>query len=545
MVIAQFDKDNPKDVYKQIVIVALIATFVRVIAAVQFLVISKDSIIYLSHIKTLSEGSIGPILAHPYHPLYTILCWLVYSVTGSLFFSGQFVSMLFGTLTIIPLYWIAYRFFGKKAAVYASVLLAFHPFYTELSAEILTDATSIFFFATGVAFIVEALHSRPQPVKRIVTLCALAGLASGLAYLTRPEGIGIMMAGAFMLFLFPVGSFKKEWLKRVLLSAVIIAMFAVVALPYMRSIGWKLTNKKDAGALAGITETKHQHIENIVDFRKGKKTEKQIAIDEGKTLQNEAGRLSFPVLQTRVEKFTFLPAIGEALRVFSEATQYPLLALIVVGVCFACVKKLLRYDKLALLGVVCALYFLVYIRLILNTGYVSGRHVLLVTLILMPFAGVAIARLVEYGKNIPGDRKGVIYAFCRNAGIGLFILALGIMSFKTFRPSGLDKKYIKEAAAIMNANSDSSILGGDSRIAFYASAEHQRMPRGNIDDIIEYSYMNNIEYIITESSEISRLGMDMDEFDQDSRLQRMYEHRDEQDDFILRVYKILTEPEKE
>jgi len=111
------------------------------------------------------------------------------------------------------------------------------------SGMLLTEATywgllvlSVYFFWTG---------RKEEKVWRI----ALSGSFLGLAYLTRPEGIGYILV--YLGWIVADGVFKKKWFKKLVLMGVLIPSAFVFVVPYViyihQETGQWLISKKFAG----------------------------------------------------------------------------------------------------------------------------------------------------------------------------------------------------------------------------------------------------------------------------------------------------------
>ncbi len=182
---------------------------------------------YLKPAQDFASGQWMNGLAIGYHPLYPMLVAAFSKGLGDFELSGQMVSILFGTLTVIPIYCLARGTFGAWAAFVSSFFLAILPRHVALSADFLSDPTYTFFFISAVWLGWEAL--RGDDWKSI----SLTGLATGLAYLCRPEGIGIVLILVpWLLFRrmdFHIWNFRRNG------CAVLILLFSflLVASPYI------------------------------------------------------------------------------------------------------------------------------------------------------------------------------------------------------------------------------------------------------------------------------------------------------------------------
>uniref|UniRef100_A0A832I1J3 Phospholipid carrier-dependent glycosyltransferase n=1 Tax=Eiseniibacteriota bacterium TaxID=2212470 RepID=A0A832I1J3_UNCEI len=106
----------------------------------------------------------------------------------------RLVASLAGTLTLVPLWWLARRVAGRTAAWGAVVLAAAHPRLLEYSAAALAESTFTLCVVTAcacAAWADGAGTAAPARPRRRALLDAAAGAAFGLAFLARPEGLAL------------------------------------------------------------------------------------------------------------------------------------------------------------------------------------------------------------------------------------------------------------------------------------------------------------------------------------------------------------------
>jgi Dolichyl-phosphate-mannose-protein mannosyltransferase len=104
---------------------------------------------------------------------------------------ARLVSVIAGALSLIPLASISRRALGNSAAWIPVALAASHPRLIQYSASALTEATFTLFLLIAIERVMAA-EREPGPATD-----AVAGVAFGLAYLARPEGV--LIAGAVWL----------------------------------------------------------------------------------------------------------------------------------------------------------------------------------------------------------------------------------------------------------------------------------------------------------------------------------------------------------
>src|SRR5690606_28342140 len=80
-----------------------------------------------------------------YPPLYTAITWPFSYIIGQLW-AGRFVSYLFSVAAVIPLYLMARRSFGMRAAVFTALVYTVAPESLRWSTRVMTESMFSFFF---------------------------------------------------------------------------------------------------------------------------------------------------------------------------------------------------------------------------------------------------------------------------------------------------------------------------------------------------------------------------------------------------------------
>ena len=150
-------------------------------------IIGRDGLDFINIAKLFSEGSFREGLEHPFHPLYPLLTSLG-SICGlGLEHSGRAISFTLSIFTVISLFVIGKKMFNHTVGFLAAFLLAIHPYTARLSVDVMSESTYFFFYLTGFGLGYFAINKQKLP------LFFLTGVVSALAYLTRPEGISVML----------------------------------------------------------------------------------------------------------------------------------------------------------------------------------------------------------------------------------------------------------------------------------------------------------------------------------------------------------------
>lgn len=97
------------------------------------------------------------------------------------------LNILFGTATVLAVWWIGRAWFGARAAIIAAMLLAFSQFHILMSRVVLTDAAFALWFVLGLGALTQAID------RRSYRLAILAGVIVGLAWNTKYHGWFVLL----------------------------------------------------------------------------------------------------------------------------------------------------------------------------------------------------------------------------------------------------------------------------------------------------------------------------------------------------------------
>ena len=232
---------------RQLVLLLIGISFgLRLYAVLMAQGIANDSAAYGFIARDFLKGHFIKGLSSPAHPFYPFLIFLFSPDTVHVEITGRLISLFFGTLTIIPLFYLVKGAVGQREAIFSALFYSFHPYLVTYSGMLLTEATywgllilSVYFFWTGL---------KEEKVWSI----ALSGCFLGLAYLTRPEGIGYLLV--YLAWVAVDGVLRKKWFKKLILTGVLILSVFVFVAPYVfyihQETGQWLISKKGLGTQA-------------------------------------------------------------------------------------------------------------------------------------------------------------------------------------------------------------------------------------------------------------------------------------------------------
>jgi len=239
-----------------LLVIVLLALAVRLTWALQDRVVWGDEPFYLWLGKNWLTGQGYSFTGYPdvhHTPLYPFLTGILYLLIGDLDWASRIWYVIMGTGLVVPVYWIGRRMYGHRAGIVAGFLVAIYP---ALTAAILRWGTMteppyyLFVYAGLYAALLALDEDRPLT-------WGLAGLALGLAYLTRPEAIGyFLLFGGYLATIRLLQ--RRLFLRRTLVRlAGYLLGFALCFLPYLVYVrnetgAWMVSEKTGVTFLTGI-----------------------------------------------------------------------------------------------------------------------------------------------------------------------------------------------------------------------------------------------------------------------------------------------------
>ena len=171
--------------------------------------ITKDGVLYVHMAEdiTQSDSKYKPFERNRrMPPLY------IYMIAGASKYlnispetAGRVISILFGTLLIIPVFFIAKYIFDARVAGFAAFLIGVNPYLIDISSSIMRDSLFATLLFTTLWLILKSLTCTNN---KSYIYWGISGIFLTLAIATRNEGIEIV--GTVFLFIFLCNILKRS-----------------------------------------------------------------------------------------------------------------------------------------------------------------------------------------------------------------------------------------------------------------------------------------------------------------------------------------------
>jgi hypothetical protein len=412
----------------------------RVVVWQRSVAMFSDGPRFLGMAHAFEAGRWQVALNDAYHPLYPLLVALLHRIlplgdsSGGWEAAAGMVSVASGVAVVALGFGFLRDAFGAGAAWVGAFLLAVQTRSVDFTSDIQSDGLYLALFVAGIWLGWRAWR-RGSPA-----WAAGAGLAVGLAYTTRPEGLGLGLALGLLGLLQAVGRRWSPGRSATWLAALGGATLLCVA-PYVLALhavtgGWQLTQKKSLAALAGAAPAAHGVFAASTagavraDGSEGEApvppwlrllgSPRPVDVDPSWIDPAYARRDAQSVVTAPTRAARAARAARMLLRTVVDGLRLPIVALVALGLASA----LGRPGPRALLTATLAgLYGVLLYALTLSSGYVSRRHTLPPLVPLFGYAGLGAvaagawaARWVRPGR--PGARVLATAALAAAVGAG-------------------------------------------------------------------------------------------------------------------------------
>ena len=188
---------------------------------------------------------------HPFYPLTVlVLSWPMRYFLGTtcetMRLSAQLAAALPGILLVVPMFFLGRALFDRRVGFWAAVLFQCLPVTARITADTLSDALCLFLAATALWLGIRALNR--ASLWRFVG----CGLCSGLAYLTRPEGIlpGVVV-GLVLVGMQAAPRWRRSWRQVLIQATGLVLAVSMVSYPFVAVTGRLSTKPTAQGILQG------------------------------------------------------------------------------------------------------------------------------------------------------------------------------------------------------------------------------------------------------------------------------------------------------
>jgi 4-amino-4-deoxy-L-arabinose transferase-like glycosyltransferase len=225
----------------------IIAFVLRLLGLFQGRTIEWEGIEYASIAKNLLSahgyyGMIAPGKDLMFPPLFPMLIAVTSLATHDVELAARIVSLIAGSLLVLPVFLIAGHLYDRRSARVAAALVAVHPLLVVFSATTYSESVYTTLLAAAVYSSLRAFRLRASRSS------LAAGTFFGLAYLTRPEAAACALLASCFILVYLLTERPRNVPGATVCAAWVLVPFVVVASPYVlwlhaQTGQWRLEGK--------------------------------------------------------------------------------------------------------------------------------------------------------------------------------------------------------------------------------------------------------------------------------------------------------------
>jgi hypothetical protein len=355
-----------------------------------------DGLRYIAQARTIDQGSLSKGLLHSVdHPVYPLGIVAIHKLSGGDLprdwqVAAQLAAVISGVLLVIPIYLISIELFGASRAWVACLFVYIVPFNGHVLADALSESTFLLFWSVGVWSSLRLLRSA-----NLAWLMSVV-IASALAYLTRPEGLVILLS----------------------------LLATLCALPFWRSLEFPVSQARWALGLLIVGGMAAAGPFMVVKGGISSKPSMSRLLGRAPKADAMAVERERPLEEGQSTAKTVLAAIRALARAVSRAATIPVLLLAPLGILAGCATSIGRRMWLYL-GIMLGLCALALIRVHMLAGYCTPRHAMALAWILTIAGGAGLAQLAAIVSRMGAKLKSDGWVAARaESAIVTFALAV-------------------------------------------------------------------------------------------------------------------------
>jgi hypothetical protein len=358
--------------YGLILVIGLGLLF-RIYSAYFVPLINPDGTLYIQQARALYYGLYGSVTdCYSYLSNYPVFVALLYPLTGDWVLSGRVVSLLFATLSLVPVFLILRRFFDATISTISALVFALMPAFVAHSHSVIRGPVYWFFSLLGLYFFLLRREKRKS-----VLLLLLSCIAFLMATWARVEGILFLLGSALYL---GISRQEKGWrgLFIFLLPLLILVTSALLYISLFDPYLYKLIPAEPIlSRLKGFISSYQNLRENL------------------STLTSEKLPGFSPYFFPTVRNQIWLIGLGALLKKITEAFFPPFFLILFLGV-LRSRSAILKDPRLIYLSTLSAGGLLILYCQTLYNWALTSRHVILVLFPALVFVGYGVSEIWKF-----------------------------------------------------------------------------------------------------------------------------------------------------
>jgi len=205
--------------HRFVFLVIALGVVIRLFACEYTYIINSDGILYVHQARALYYNELESLYncGLDYLSIYPRCIALFYPLTGDFLTAAITVSVLFGCLTLVPIFLLCRHFFSVQTSSFVTLIFALLPIFVRRSADVLRGPACWFFLAWGILAFIQYMDYKKNRYLLLSIICFIC------ATWARIESV--VCFPAIILCLFFISKNKK---RVVLLFTGVVAILIII-----------------------------------------------------------------------------------------------------------------------------------------------------------------------------------------------------------------------------------------------------------------------------------------------------------------------------
>jgi 4-amino-4-deoxy-L-arabinose transferase-like glycosyltransferase len=411
--------DDRASMSRLFILVFILGFVIRLFACQYTCIVNPDGALYIHQAKAIYYGQWDRLSSCVLSFVSSYPLFIVggYTIFHDWIISAKAVSLIFGSMTLIPVYFLLRRFFDEKTCILSALVFCVTPLFVTRSADVIRDPIYWFFAALGLYFFV----SSNQDKYRLPML--FASLSFIMAAWARIEAILYIIISCVSILVVRQDK-RMQRITVFTLPAILLILLLFASLSLFDISTQSVFRLEDIGDKLS---------EPLVQYR-------NLRADL-KSLITQTSNGGLPHFLQKARNMVWLIALGTVAKYVVDAYFYPFFLIFLVGLAGA--RRKLKEDSRILYFVLNSVFALalLYVHLI-QTWMMFYRFAVLFLLPSFVFLGFGLERIIQFLQT----------RYNLKAPVTLFVLTVCILfcSFpKTLQSNESDKLVFKKIGQLI------------------------------------------------------------------------------------------------
>lgn len=460
----------------------VLAFILRLYAALVPGIIVPDGVVYIDTARMIEAGQWQRVSQEGIYSLYPFMIIAVHKVFADWEMAGRIISVIFGSLAVLPLYLLFKRMFDIRIAGIAALFFVISPKLVEFSSNVIREPAFWFFSLSALWLVWEGMDRSRWYYMPI------ASLFIAMSVMTRMEGVALVPV-ALLWMGWHILKVKEPGPKKVLVYLVIfLVSFPVIGITPLYFLKSRL----------GRWEIGHLGSKAPQFLSSGNK-------DAEQAFRQSLGDADTITRLVSGNKYVFY--VWEAIYKFLRSYHVLLVFLFLIGLVR---RKIVPRDMIKETPVIiwCGIFLLVSLLYVSKTFYLSTRHGMLMSIPALLWVSIGFFELLDIiGRFLLKHRSA--WANTHKLTVTLLAIISFIILPSTLTWSGYEKIEMKKVGIFLKrmgySNKRIAIESRLIRLGFYTEADYVVIPsKMGYERLNRFLMDEQITYLIVDERTIEQ-----------------------------------------